>query len=254
MRGATEASIKDHLTAKVSIHAPHAGRDSTQTTPFVLSVSFNPRAPCGARQIIRPIDFDDTSVSIHAPHAGRDARCKALSVSGRTFQSTRPMRGATSQVGMSTADLTFQSTRPMRGATFSVVFFSESSNVSIHAPHAGRDPQTRLSMSGMYKFQSTRPMRGATSIQLSTICPPFRFNPRAPCGARHSAYRRTYRLQCFNPRAPCGARPRQSLTAIGRYLSFNPRAPCGARREEGAGAQTEMQFQSTRPMRGATIT
>ena len=78
------------------------------------------------------------------------------------------------------------------------------------------------------------------------------FNPRAPCGARHSsgeigfpadsfqstrpvwgattpvpeAARQT---SDFNPRAPCGAR-RQKNSFPGWMKYFNPRAPCGARR------------------------
>ena len=33
-----------------------------------------------------------------------------------------------------------------------------------------------------------------------------RFNPRAPCGARHYGLVRRYVFYYFNPRAPCGAR------------------------------------------------
>ena len=35
---------------KVSIHAPHAGRDSSFFRLMLSYVSFNPRAPCGARR------------------------------------------------------------------------------------------------------------------------------------------------------------------------------------------------------------
>ena len=64
-----------------------------------------------------------------------------------------------------------------------------------------------------------------------------------------SPYRpRTY----FNPRAPCGARPPPApgLTA---YINFNPRAPCGARRRTSPFRRVRSSFQSTRPVRGATI-
>ena len=56
------------------------------------------------------------------------------------------------------------------------------------------------------------------------------FNPRAPCGARRPAGgRRPCHPRYFNPRAPCGARPINQLR-----MAF------------------QIQFQPTRPLRGAT--
>ncbi len=72
----------------------------------------------------------------------------------------------------------------MRGATIMDWFGDTFFIISIHAPHAGRDP--RLSLHHMYppRFQSTRPMRGATSCLLVLVSISLYFNPRAPCGAR----------------------------------------------------------------------
>ena len=56
-------------------------------------------------------------ISIHAPHAGRDSHTVFFSPFQVRFQSTRPMRGATTITGYN-------------------VWFTE---ISIHAPHAGRD-------------------------------------------------------------------------------------------------------------------
>ena len=39
--------------------------------------------------------FESVAVSIHAPHAGRDRAMYVAAWMGDTFQSTRPMRGAT---------------------------------------------------------------------------------------------------------------------------------------------------------------
>ena len=65
------------------------------------------------------------------------------------------------------------------------------------------------------------------------------------------ALRKTAKLIYFNPRAPCGARRFVSLLILW-CLYFNPRAPCGARHPLTCGSFAEIQFQSTRPMRGAT--
>ena len=86
--------------------------------------------------------------------------------------------------------------------------------------------------------------------------------------------RKRYHILNFNPRAPCGARPKgESLRVLPK--NFNPRAPCGARHfRSGRNSQARKisihaprvgrdfpaliehiprkQFQSTRPVWGAT--
>ena len=86
---------QDLQQLQISIHAPHTGRDLEVLPYLVHDWNFNPRAPYGARQ-------------------STIWWCWAA----RTFQSTRPIRGATGNRVKGTFDLTtFQSTRPIRGAT-----------------------------------------------------------------------------------------------------------------------------------------
>ena len=122
---------------------------------------FNPRAPCGARQVLRGLPAVCLGISIHAPHAGRDPFHRGLDCFLQLFQSTRPMRGATVAGTASIIRAVFQSTRPMRGATTGTAVFGKIIAISIHAPHAGRDVDL--------------PLR---------VVLPWNFNPRAPCGAR----------------------------------------------------------------------
>ena len=96
MRGATIPSPLARPSPRVSIHAPHAGRDATSSSTPPVSGSFNPRAPCGARRYDHKRLLDKTTVSIHAPHAGRDRIRRTIMDITIKFQSTRPMRGATS--------------------------------------------------------------------------------------------------------------------------------------------------------------
>ena len=56
-----------------------------------------------------------------------------------TFQSTLPVRGATSCAIGRTVLLIFQSTLPVRGATQPRQPFLPPVNISIHAPRAGSD-------------------------------------------------------------------------------------------------------------------
>ena len=130
--------------------------------------NFNPRAPCGARLVLVGTAYLAWS-----------------------FQSTRPMRGATEHPESQRQFQPFQSTRPMRGATYSWPEWRALRLISIHAPHAGRDltaPASHCIAGGISihaphagrdppgiiqcwpsqsKFQSTRPMRGATRSSLT---------------------------------------------------------------------------------------
>ncbi len=73
MRGATFPGLFIRNDVRISIHAPHAGCDSRTSSRTLFRQDFNPRTPCG----VRPIPCD-----LHA--------CLGK------FQSTHPMRGATS--------------------------------------------------------------------------------------------------------------------------------------------------------------
>ncbi len=151
-------------------------------------IDFNPRAPCGARRyILNGLALVWPKFQSTRPMRGATPDQIETLSAHMGFQSTRPMRGATSSARPRVRyRFQFQSTRPMRGATpptavISMVF----AIISIHAPHAGRDPSASVSRAGRWNF-----------------------NPRAPCGARlgkTSCFAISFRN--FNPRAPCGARP-----------------------------------------------
>ena len=122
--------------------------------------------------------------------------------------------------------------------------------ISIHAPHAGRDdtamnnakyyadfnprapcgarPEGNITQLGATAFQSTRPMRGAT-LAGDHLRPQDGISIHAPHAGRDIRRRtRVLGRNHFNPRAPCGARLLESLLRS-IYLHFNPRAPRGAR-------------------------
>ena len=80
--------------AKISTHAPLAGRDLIHDFKRHALDDFNPRAPCGAR-----------------PHGSQPCKMSL------TFQPTRPLRGATLSVFSPERSKRFQPTRPLRGAT-----------------------------------------------------------------------------------------------------------------------------------------
>ena len=191
---------------------------------------FNPRAPCGARPITTFGIALLTNISIHAPRAGRDDEdgvhiqdCNAISIHApRAGRDGNPDKKSSSPEG-------FQSTRPVRGATSSPSLNQVDHGISIHAPRAGRDhpwpgytwtihnfnPRAPCgarrpvfaNIGEQAVFQSTRPVRGATlSCHLSNTV--FNISIHAPRAGRDIFMMMLpYLILHFNPRAPCGARP-----------------------------------------------
>ena len=145
----------------VSIHAPHAGRDSGQPLVNPNPYGFNPRAPCGARRRRRTNNHIIPFVSIHAPHAGRDLSL-SKGFSSRRVSIHAPHAG-----------------RDVRGRQV-----PRTTDVSIHAPHAGRDHCFDFAEIPSPSFNPRAPC-GARRSRTRTHKVLQGFNPRAPCGARH---------------------------------------------------------------------
>ena len=80
------------------------------------------------------------------------------------------------------------------------------STISIHAPHAGRDGKIQERYFKQARFQSTRPMRGATAENRAGGPGGF-ISIHAPHAGRDGDLRGVVFFdRYFNPRAPCGAR------------------------------------------------
>ena len=198
MWGATEEKRAQVQVRCFNPRAPCGARQVLQECA-ALDNSFNPRAPCGARHRDSG-SFREHQVSIHAPRVGRDIALNSGSFRSIEFQSTRPVWGAT--------ETCRSSARPPR-------------------------------------FQSTRPVWGATIRKARSICTLRCFNPRAPCGARRSKRGKLTLIVCFNPRAPCGARHRSlSIAEIEEFQSTRPVWGATGMRVT---CKCHLMFQSTRP-------
>ena len=207
LRGATRrhpGAVRRH---PISIHAPLAGcYDSTRRersepghfnprtpqgvrlshgTKYITGEDFNPRTPQGVRRFSMRLMSLSRKISIHAPLAGCDASDLDTCECRIIFQSTHPLRGATScrelperpsaisihaplagcdlrYSGNATAIAVFQSTHPLRGATVGRVLLDGYKYISIHAPLAGCDVRRFHKQRRQDRFQSTHPLRGAT--------------------------------------------------------------------------------------------
>ena len=92
--GATSIVLVLRARHKVSIHAPRVGRDLISRIRDRGGLSFNPRAPCGARRQSASQPLKPHCFNPRAPCGARLILRPTLR-DGYMFQSTRPMRGAT---------------------------------------------------------------------------------------------------------------------------------------------------------------
>ena len=101
-------------------------------------------------------------------------------------------------------------------------------------------------------FQSTRPVWGATPEVWSQITDDI-VSIHAPRVGRDEVRQRLYKARAVSIHAPRVGRDRVLVTNDLSYQCFNPRAPCGARLKKFCTLRQTAVFQSTRPMRGATL-
>ena len=171
------------MTTRISTHTPLAGRDASGRCAAARPPHFNSHAPCGARLTV----------------------CSALRLS-RTFQLTRPLRGATQFDSLSRYADIFQLTRPLRGATGTKLQTFSANLISTHTPLAGRDQNGRTVVHHA-KISTHTPLAGRDFWCDIWISAAKHFNSHAPCGARPAQSVSCRRPSDFNSHAPCGARP-----------------------------------------------
>ena len=151
VRGATRNQQTVENSRKISIHAPRAGRDFRWLRGSSVRPNFNPRAPCGARQ-----------------------RSEDQTKGERYFNPRAPCGARLLQSGKMSQQQLFQSTRPVRGATSAPGILHPPKQISIHAPRAGRDRVVCAAQEVVHDFNPRAPcgarrQRGAFRQRLSRI-------------------------------------------------------------------------------------
>ena len=101
-------------------------------------------------------------------------------------------------------------------------------------------------------FQSTRPLRGATLLVVGLTPRRRHFNPRAPCGARPARGPSRRGCRSISIHAPLAGRDRGSSPAMDGPLVFQSTRPLRGATLSPFGDGLSSGFQSTRPLRGAT--
>ena len=171
------------------------------------SIYFNPRTPCGVRLVLGLVLCILSRISIHAPLAGCDKRKRGLMFHFTNFNPRTPC-GVRRFIFVLFILIKrrFQSTHPLRGATTENINNKGNHSISIHAPLAGCDnvrlsrlfacvnfnprtpcgvrPPCKSNTTASTGFQSTHPLRGATGAGRGRVPAGHHFNPRTPCGVR----------------------------------------------------------------------
>ena len=142
----------------------------------------------------------------------------------------------------------------MRGATVCRGPRYQDTTISIHTPHAGSDPTIFLTIAPNPRFQSTLPMRGATYA--AYYFPQITFisihTPHA--GSDDKGRGLVQKFLLISIHTPHAGSDRYCPVYRRGRIHFNPHSPCGERRDGWPAHQNHCQrFQSTLPMRGATI-
>ena len=149
----------------------------------------------------------------------------------------------------------FQSTRPVKGATSaqSRRRFRESI-VSIHAPREGRDGVPGSIRTGRQWFQSTRPVKGATATTTATPRT-LRVSIHAPREGRDvAAAEAGDDVDGVSIHAPREGRDTMSAVSIQPVTSVSIHAPREGRDwHHNRSSTCRPMFQSTRPVKGATF-
>ena len=138
------------------------------------------------------------------------------------------------------------------GRDVNMIRIINGSDVSIHAPHVGRDAVGALVYWDDTAFQSTRPTWGATFTGQRKACVKCCFNPRAPRGARHGKGVPHSHAAAFQSTRPTwGATSTTTDSPQARIVSIH--APHVGRDSVPSAFASNAQFQSTRPTWGATL-
>ncbi len=101
-------------------------------------------------------------------------------------------------------------------------------------------------------FQSTLPLRGATGA-VNVALPVAGISIHAPLAGSDSPVTPAAAYMVISIHAPLAGSDHQRRRAGTEIHHFNPRSPCGERRMKNSDCVSFRVFQSTLPLRGATI-
>ena len=229
----------------ISIHAPREGCDkrlevvgirtgyfNPRTPPktATLTQNFNPRTPHGVRPPSSGRREANMQISIHAPLTGCDHIVVSVPASG-SISIHAPLTGCDSAHRAPPQPSPYFNPRTPHGVRHRLLLsFTLILDISIHAPLTGCDPP-ELDGSVSTEISIHAPLTGCDASRQRNFSAGTDFNPRTPHGVRPCANGRRGLYQKISIHAP--------LTGCD-FQTFSP-------------PRTIAAFQSTHPVRGATV-
>ena len=193
-----------------------------------ISLYFNPRTPCGVRHREVVLRQDAINISIHAPLAGCDGHSGIRALLLRHFNPRTPCGVRLKRHGSNHDIYTFQSTHPLRGATSYRHRRPHVRRISIHAPLAGCDYDAGCGRDGR-AISIHAPLAGCDRSTGLRFPVELNFNPRTPCGVRRLVIRCIRKCNRISIHAPLAGCDCCISAACWLQRDFNPRTPCGVR-------------------------
>ena len=214
--------------------------------------NFNPRTPCGVRPnriefvLTFPVFQSTHPLRGATPRRRRPRRARGISIHA-------PLAGCDAGETPSTIFLlSFQSTHPLRGATPLSQLRQLHAHISIHAPLAGCDPPVIMRSLGLSNFNPRTPC-GVRQIRCTTRITRSVFQSTHPLRGATAVFFGQISLGAISIHAPLAGCDAEELVVRARALDFNPRTPCGVRPTTCCAGSKTWSFQSTHPLRGATL-
>ena len=133
-------------------------------TTIPIESDFNPRIPCGMRPVYF---FIRRTINAY-------------------FNPRIPCGMRRIGIHLPLCDTRFQSTHPMRDATSGKVIIDPESGISIHASHAGCDKYVTYDNGSELSISIHASHAGCDSLLDTAPRAIQNFNPRIPCGMRHA--------------------------------------------------------------------
>ena len=207
LTGSDQPPENTDTATQISIHAPLTGSDLQLNKKLRIFLNFNPRSPYGERP----------------PGKRHPEQCKE-------FQSTLPLRGATSWIKDKAGRKVISIHAPLTGSDRPAA--SQCWSPSDFNPRSPYGERRKIYGNLLYKnkFQSTLPLRGATAGSASTE-----------------------QASTISIHAPLTGSDPSFSRLIVKLHHFNPRSPYGERQVFPGQKVINKEFQSTLPLRGATI-
>ena len=197
---------------RISIHAPRAGGDLFVHFLILSESYFNPRPPCGGRRAQRRTAAQATRFQSTPPVRGATSAIPTVTPTTRDFNPRPPCGGRRIGLDQSYTDTDFNPRPPCGGRLYNGGDAEDITHFNPRPPCGGRQKTGSRRIPNI-KFQSTPPVRGATGVLLraSAYGDISIHAPRA--GGDTVCAAKTGAMPDFNPRPPCGGR----LGGVGVY-------------------------------------